>query len=34
METYYLKTDEDCCETCITCLIGECDHFENMDMNK
>lgn len=33
METYYLKTDEDCCETCIACLIGECDHFENMDMN-
>jgi len=33
METYYLKTDEDCCETCIACLIGECDHFENMDMD-
>ena len=33
METYYLKTDEDCSETCIACLIGECDHFENMDMN-
>jgi hypothetical protein len=33
MEGYYYRFDENCCDTCIGCLIGECDHTYNLEMD-